>query len=93
MPFSFKRKEFSKGIGTIVEKELKKKEPDVVRIFNLIGALGVGLVQQAFATGGFGKWAPLKAATIKRKGGAAILIDSAQLRKSITYKTDRKSKK
>lgn len=50
----------------------------------LLGVLGEETVQEAFATGGFGQWAPLRPRTIKRKGSSRILIDSAQLRKAVT---------
>lgn len=49
-----------------------------------LGVLAEGIVQDAFKTGGFGTWAKLKASTIRRKGSAAILIDKAELRQSIT---------
>lgn len=50
----------------------------------LLGVLGEETVQEAFATGGFGQWAPLKKETIRRKGSSRILIDTAQLRKAVT---------
>lgn len=43
-------------------------------------------VDDAFASGGFGKWAALKPMTVKRKGSSAILIDTRQLRASIASK-------
>ncbi len=49
-----------------------------------LGVLGENVVQEAFQTGGFGKWRPLKPATIRSKGSATILIDSAQMAKSVT---------
>lgn len=49
-----------------------------------LGVLGEGVVQDAFATGGFGTWPKLSRRTIKAKGSAAILIDTAQLRQSVT---------
>lgn len=50
-----------------------------------LGALAVAVVQSAFATKGFGFWTALKRRTIARKGSSAILIDSAQLRQSVTH--------
>lgn len=49
-----------------------------------LGLAGVQVVEMAFRTGGYGQWAPLKAFTIRRKGSAAILIDSGQLRRSVS---------
>ncbi len=62
-----------------------------------LGVLAESVIQEAFATGGFGQWAPLSAryarwkmAFTRRKSGKigpvriAILILSGQLRKSVT---------
>lgn len=48
-----------------------------------LGILAENIVQSAFKTGGFGRWPKLKDATVKRKGSSAILIDTAQLRRSV----------
>lgn len=50
----------------------------------ILGAYAIDTIHLAFETGGFGTWKPLKARTIKRKGSSAILIDTAQLRQSVT---------
>ena len=42
------------------------------------------IIQKGFETGGYGKWAPLTEATIARKKSSQILIDTAQLRRSVT---------
>lgn len=42
------------------------------------------IVDEAFTTSGYGKWQALKPITIKRKGSAMPLIDTGQLRASIT---------
>jgi hypothetical protein len=54
-----------------------------------LGTVATNLVDAAFGSGGFGQWAPNTAATIRRKGSSAPLIDSAQLRKSVTYQVVR----
>lgn len=51
-----------------------------------LGVMAEKTIQQAFATGGFGEWRPLAPSTIARKGSSAILIDTAQLRRSISYR-------
>lgn len=63
----------------------------ILGTLELLGAKALDVIHQAFETGGFGSWAPLKAATIRRKrakgsaaGPTAILIDTAQLRQSVT---------
>lgn len=40
-------------------------------------------ILDAFKSGGFGTWKPLKPSTIKRKGSSAILIDTGQLRRAV----------
>jgi len=49
--------------------------------------LGIGaetIIQKAFETGGFGKWQPDAPSTVLRKKSSAILIDTGQLRRSIS---------
>ncbi len=70
-------------IGRSVFRAIVLKRGINVALQNL-GAVGENVVQQAFATGGFGQWPALSAITIRKKGSSAILIESAQLRKSVT---------
>jgi hypothetical protein len=70
--------------------------PELIRKGNIrmiLVRLGIACekwIQMAFATGGFGSWAPDSPATINRKGSASPLIDTAQLRRSIVSKVDEK---
>ena len=57
---------------------------NVLDCYALLGICGENVVQYAFQTGGFGEWPALKPQTIANKGSDKILIDTAQLRKSIT---------
>lgn len=54
--------------------------------YDILGIAAENAVQEAFATGGYGKWAANKPATIKRKGSSAPLIDSGEMRRSVTSK-------
>ncbi len=54
-------------------------------LLRAIGQSAVGVIQDAFHTGGFGRWAKLKPATVKRKGSTEILVETTQLRRSITF--------
>ena len=56
----------------------------VIGALELLGAYALDSIHLAFETGGFGLWQKLKRATIRRKKSSAILIDTAQLRQSIT---------
>jgi hypothetical protein len=64
-----------------------KGENSAVRLkaaYRDLGHVAERIVQAAFMTRGFGKWAPNSAATIARKRSSAPLIDTGQLRRSIT---------
>jgi hypothetical protein len=67
--------------------EYFNKDLDAGRLagaYEKLGILCENIVQMAFRTRGFGKWAPNSARTVARKGSDSPLIDTAQLRKSIT---------
>jgi len=51
-----------------------------------LGKFGAEVIDEAFATGGFGVWAPLKPRTVQRKGSDRILIEHGELREAITFK-------
>ncbi|WP_252715295.1 hypothetical protein [Acinetobacter junii] len=54
-----------------------------MKIKQILGMQAAADVQMYMVNG---KFAPLKAKTIKRKGSSKPLIDTGQLRQSITYK-------
>lgn len=54
------------------------------RMFELLGIAAESIVQNAFETAGDGLWPALSPATIKAKGSSRPLIDTAQLRRSVT---------
>jgi phage gpG-like protein len=83
MPIEVKRNEI---IQYLKSPEIKKlvEAGDILGIMKRIGIKGQAIVQEAFATRGFGSWAPNKPATIKAKGSDAPLVDSGALRRSIT---------
>lgn len=58
-------------------------EKGVLWSLQALGVEGENVVQQGFATGGFGKWQPLAPYTIKKKGAAAILIEKGFMRKAV----------
>jgi len=49
-----------------------------------LGLEAEAIVDEAFTTRGFGRWSPLKKSTIEAKGSDMPLIDTGQLRKSIS---------
>lgn len=81
MPITEKRKQIQKEIlkrKKVLEKALEKG--DMTVFYDLLGVAAEKAIQQAFDSGGFGKWAPLKV----RQGSP--LVDTAQLRRSVTSK-------
>ena len=88
---SFLRVPLMLFLGTAVNEASGKinkaiEMADVARAYAILGIAAEKVIQEAFATGGNGSWPKLKSMTIARKGSSAILIDSGQLRKSITSK-------
>lgn len=51
-----------------------------------IAIIAENIVLDAFDTGGFGKWSPWKGSYISKTGN--MLVNTAQLRNSITYEVD-----
>lgn len=54
-------------------------------ILRAVGQAATNVVLDAFATNGFGRWAKLKPATIRRKRSTDILRDTVQLMRSISF--------
>lgn len=57
-----------------------------------LGVLAENVVQQGFATRGYGQWAPNAPYTIRKKGSSQPLIHTAQLRRSITSEVTKEGK-
>lgn len=51
-----------------------------------VGLVAEEVIQEAFATNGFGEWAPNAPMTVELKGSSSPLIDTGQLRRSISSK-------
>ena len=62
-----------------------QKGDDRMRLaYKKLGIAAENIIQLAFTSGGYGRWAADKSSTIARKRSSAPLIDTAQLRRSIT---------
>lgn len=83
MPLLHRRAELAKAMQTSTFKDAFESG-DKEKALKILGVAAENIVQDAFQTSGFGRWKPLKAATIKAKGSAKPLIDTAQLRRSIS---------
>lgn len=88
-PISLKRKQLIKQVRKIIKSNISKPS-GAKKIFELIGIAGEAIVQEAFETGGFGTWEPLKQGTANKKGSSQILIDSSQLRKAVISKVEKR---
>lgn len=53
------------------------------KLLQRFGLMGEEVIQEAFATGGYGQWKPLAVSTIAKKGSSVILIETAEMRKAI----------
>lgn len=54
-------------------------------VLDVVGNAAIGVISDAFHTGGFGTWAPLARSTVRRKKSSEILIESGQLQRAVTY--------
>jgi hypothetical protein len=76
MPLTLKMPEYYKTFGNQLMKAID--EGNLKPVFTDLGIKGEQIVQLAFATKGFGQWYQ------NPKTGKGSLIDTAQLRRSIT---------
>lgn len=63
---------------------------DFNMVFSILGIKAEGIVKQGFSSSGFGTWPQLKPATVAAKGSSRPLIDTGQLRRSISSDVIRK---
>lgn len=84
MPIETKRREILKILSSNTARAAFANK-DYKRLYGILGAAAVGFVDEAFASGGFGTWAPNKPTTVAHKGSSAPLIDTGELRKSVTF--------
>lgn len=82
MPLETGQEDIEKQIDSKIQKLIE--DGDIAGVFKLIGIAGEARVQEAFETGGFGRWEDIKEATKKAKGSDAILVDDAVLKQAIT---------
>lgn len=88
MPISTKSKEILADAFKGAPELLAKGQ--IRQILARLGFACEKWIQIAFGTRGFGTWAPDRLATALRKGSGEPLIDTAQLRRSISSQVDHK---
>lgn len=91
-PRSFVRMPIQEKQKEILAFAADKKQADLLmagdkkKALKNLGVFAEGIIQRAFDTGGFGKWAPNKPSTIRQKGSSKPLIDTSELRRAVTSK-------
>lgn len=83
MPLDLKKQDLMTAFAGAGARDAISKG-DYKKAFQILGVKAEEIVQNAFASGGFGQWPQLKPATIKAKGSSAILIDTSELRRAQT---------
>ena len=81
-PLKTRLPERIRQVGAATWRKLILQKGPVVAL-QFLGVEGENVVQGAFDTGGYGRWAPLSQVTIDKKGSDAILIETAQMRKAV----------
>ena len=83
MPIEKKSEEFKKVASTeAFKKAIETGEID--KALELIGIAGESIVNDAFVSSGFGEWAANAPSTVHKKGSNKPLIDTSELRRSIS---------
>ena len=91
MPLETKSKEIKKKVLSNRAKiKAEIADGNAETILEKILLLAAEAVDEAFQTGGFGKWPANAQSTIDRKGSSRPLIDTQQLRRSIATRVKKK---
>lgn len=93
MPMTLKGREITKKLKSQKLKimEMIVKNQSLEPVLERVGILAENIVQEAFATSGFGQWAKnINPEYVKLKGSDTPLIDTGQLRRSISSKVYKK---
>lgn len=90
MPVETKQKDIVQAMGSYKVKNLLENG-QIKYVYRFLGLYAESFIKQAFSSGGFGRWAPNKPSTVAQKGSDKPLIDTAQLRRSITSDVVKKS--
>lgn len=83
MPLTEKKKVLEDFLGSQRVARLME-DGDFEQILTLLGLKAEEVINDAFTTGGFGKWAANSAATVKKKGSSRPLVDQGQLRRAVS---------
>lgn len=81
MPLTVKSKELMVVAKTLIDNMTAN---NIVKSYRILGIKAEEIIQRAFSSRGFGQWVPNSPVTIRRKKSDMPLIDTAQLRKSVS---------
>lgn len=86
MPLKLHLKEYLKKSETFSRKAFEKaiKDGNAEEFAKKVGIQAERVIQEAFETSGWGQWKPNAEATKRRKGSDKPLIDTGELRRSIS---------
>lgn len=86
MPLKLHLKEYMEKSETFSKKAFEKaiKDGKAEEFAKKVGVQAEGVIQEAFETSGWGQWEQNRPSTIKRKGSDKPLIDTGELRRSIS---------
>lgn len=83
LPLEAKKRELMKALeGNAAKTAIQ--QGDYEKAFAILGAKAEEIIDGAFKSRGYGQWQPNAASTIRAKGSSAPLIDTGELRRSIT---------
>lgn len=84
LPLMNRRRELIRMLGESSAMKTAFANGDYEKMFKLLGAAAEAIVDEAFATSGWGAWPPNTPETIRRKGSSRPLIEFGELRKSVS---------
>jgi len=83
MPLEAKKDEIE-SVGKTQAFKTAIENGDIDLALTLIGIKGEEIVDDAFTSSGFGQWDANRPSTVAKKGSSRALIDTGELRRSIT---------
>lgn len=85
MPLNYKLRSALDDSNILTSDNLKKliRERSMFSVLDLIGATAIRVIDDAFASGGFGQWKP---SNMAEKKVQMTLVETSQLRRSIDFR-------
>lgn len=84
MPIRLKQTEITQAAAEALPKAIAEK--DMSSVYTALAKSAEKVIEGAFDSGGYGKWAPLSDTTVALKGNDKILVDTAELKNAVSSK-------